>query len=546
MVASERASGFKKGIDASECRRRRTETSIKLRKDKKEEGLAKRRAMAMPGAAAVSCTPPIADPSQPAPTAPNTKKKYTSDDIPSLMAALSKPGVDDATLLESVQGFRKMLSVEVQPPVSQVLQCGALPMFVQMLNLFDKPKVQFEAAWALTNIASTDRTQSVVDAGALPLFVMLLNSPSPEVREQSAWCLGNIAGDSTTLRDSVLAAGAMDPLLKNIAEPSSPSMYSNCVWSLSNLCRGKPQPELGSVMGAIPVLASVLKGDNADAKVDALWALSYLSDGDDERITAIMSSGVTEFLVQLIATEGTNMMTPALRILGNFVSGNDMHTQAVIDAGFFTHADMLLNHPKKNVRKETCWVLSNIAAGTPDQISQLLKNREELNSLINLAEHSEWDVRKEAVWTISNIATGGTDQHVHALVELEGIDALCSVLTVSDPKIIEVALDAIEHILKIGQKSGKAYDTFVDECDGLEAIENLQQHENEAIYEKSISLIEQYFGCDDEVEDENLAPAVNGNTFSFGVPQKSLGGAFDAVAPEGDFQQPMAQFNFAS
>ena len=78
------------------------------------------------------------------------------------------------------------------------------------------------------------------------------------------------------------------------------------------------------------------------------------------------------------------------------------------------------------------------------------------------------------------------------------------------------------------------------------AIENLQQHENEAIYEKSISLIEQYFGCDDEVEDENLAPAVNGNTFSFGVPQKSLGGTFDAVAPEGDFQQPMAQFNFAS
>ena len=181
-----------------------------------------------------------------------------------------------------------------------------------------------------------------------------------------------------------------------------------------------------------------------------------------------MSSGVTEFLVQLIATEGTNMMTPALRILGNFVSGNDMHTQAVIDAGFFTHADMLLNHPKKNVRKETCWVLSNIAAGTPDQISQLLKNREELNSLINLAEHSEWDVRKEAVWTISNIATGGTDEHVHALVELDGIDALCSVLTVSDPKIIEVALDAIENILKIGQKSGKAYDTFVDECDGLE------------------------------------------------------------------------------
>lgn len=44
------------------------------------------------------------------------------------------------------------------------------------------------------------------------VLVGLLNSNHVEVIEQAIWGLGNIAGDSSKVRDIVIAAGAVNPI----------------------------------------------------------------------------------------------------------------------------------------------------------------------------------------------------------------------------------------------------------------------------------------------------------------------------------------------
>ncbi|RAL42074.1 hypothetical protein DM860_011857 [Cuscuta australis] len=489
--ADVRRSRYKVAVDADDGRRRREENMVEIRKSKREESLLKKRREGLQPQQLLSL----------ASAASLLDKKLES--LPSMVAGAWSN--DGNMQLEATTQFRKLLSIERNPPIEEVIQSGVVSRFVEFLARDDYPQLQFEAAWALTNIASgtSENTKVVIDHGAVPIFVRLLSSQSDDVREQAVWALGNIAGDSPKCRDLVLNSGALLPLLGQFNENSKLSMLRNATWTLSNFCRGKPQPHFEQTKDALPTLARLIHSNDEEVLTDACWALSYLSDGTNDKIQAVIEAGVCPRIVELLLHTSPSVLIPALRTVGNIVTGDDVQTQVIIDnQALGCLLNLLTQQYKKSIKKEACWTISNITAGNRDQIQAVI-NAGIIGPLVYLLQNAEFEIKKEAAWAISNATSGGSHEQIKFLVAEGCIKPLCDLLACPDPRIVTVCLEGLENILKIGETEKdadgvNAFAQLIDEADGLEKIESLQSHDNNEIYEKAVKILETYWLEEDE------------------------------------------------
>ncbi|KAF8077049.1 hypothetical protein N665_1066s0011 [Sinapis alba] len=484
-----RRNRYKVAIDAEEGRRRREDHMVEIRKNKREENLQKKRREGISAA-------------------PQTGEDCLTENLADIVGGIWS---EDSNLqLEKTTLLRKLLSIVHNPPIVDVIQSGVVPRVVTFLSRVDSPKLQFEAAWMLTNIASgtSENTNVIIESGAIPIFIHLLSSASEEVREQAVWALGNVAGDSPKCRDLVLSFGAMLPLLSQFNEHTKLSMLRNATWTLSNFCRWKPQPSFEQTSPALPVLKTVVQSTDDEVLTDACWTLAYLSDNTNEHIQAVIDAGVVPRIIQLLAHTSPAVMIPALRTIGNIITGDDLQTQTVLDHQVLPSLLALVTKTyKKNVKKEACWVISNITAGSSNQIQAVIEAGI-IQALVWVQQNEEFEVKKEAAWAISNATFVGTHDQIKFMVSRGCIRPLCDLLTCPDTSIVRVCLEALENIMVIGEalkskgQTGEEnlFATLVEEAGGLEKIENLQSHDNDDIYQKSVKILESYWTEDDDEE----------------------------------------------
>jgi len=457
---------------------------------------------------------------------------------------------------ESLQGIRKLLSLEKDPPVNDVIQTGVLPRVMQLLLNNKFPKLQFEASWLLCNITAgeAEHTAAVIRQGAVPNFIQLIStSSSLELVDQIIWCLGNIAGNSIECRDLVLNHNGLNIIVKFISTllPMLHSIFStqfsykniidvhndeialfvkeklnhmqiqcleNVAWALSNIVCGKPSPHINIVKKHVVVTCILLQCRIPQITHDLLWSMTYVTkyenDNSDsskalneELMEMIMETGMLKYIIRIFGDESLplKLKHPALRIIGNIVaSDNEKLITFCVENDFTKICCNILNKTEtskstQQFKRDICWTLSNITA-SKNHIQDIFQNNL-ISPLISTMNCGYNDVSREATFALCNIIICGSHQQISTLLGYHFVASLrrCFERPYTK-KSLMILLETIQCIMELGVHEEKLhsfnqYTQMMEEnniISHLEEILSLENTNNDVI-NKINELFSKYF-----------------------------------------------------
>ena len=371
-------------------------------------------------------------------------------------------------------------SREEIPPIQALFTKGELPMLMACLTWDDQPDVQLDSAWSLCNVASgtPEQIQSLVDLGAIEVLASLLASlkTDPRVKDSVVWAIGNMATDNGH-RDRILEAGILEHVLawggflagEQKSELKSKQKSSetvgclrNVVWTLSNMFRGLSIPSYLRMQKVILFFGALLHCKEQDQEIlmDLCWGLSYLShdlSSDFRAVQLIVDAKLGPPLIALLSHEADLVKTPALRTVGNIMTGTDSQTQVMLDAGVLDSLAFLLLHPSPVLRRETCWTLSNVVAGSSAQMQRVLgSDANFLRQFVRLLQTEGFNIQREVVFVfynmihkdLKNLKENDIRSFVSSLISEGVVESLLHILPCYDVKVIGIILDSYHRNLE--------------------------------------------------------------------------------------------------
>ncbi|KAL7468313.1 hypothetical protein ACHAXS_008531 [Conticribra weissflogii] len=323
---------------------------------------------------------------------------------------------------------------------------------------------------------------------------------------------------SVSARDVILAAGALNPLLRCLeANPDNVTLHRNGAWCLSSLVEGRysgsnssssngdgpggsgssskkfsPLSEI-NIINLLPTLKRMLHMEDSEVLTYTCWTLSHLCDGPSAHIAAVIYSeaaiasfkssktkalglhamspeaGLVPRLVELLVHPCPKVAKPALRTIGNIVCAecSDQqnqsspfpivdYTEIILECEAVPQLRQLVEHQNREIQKEACWTLSNIAAGTTSQIQSVIDSGA-IPPLVALVNSSKTDkeVRSEACWVVLNATSCGSDEQIETLVD-EGCVSVLGVL-LNEPNMAMMALEGLERVLQTEEAKDASY-----------------------------------------------------------------------------------------
>ncbi|KAK3083973.1 hypothetical protein FSP39_006127 [Pinctada imbricata] len=338
---------------------------------------------------------------------------------------------------------------------------------------------------------------------AAPYMVTYLSSSIPQLQDQSAWALGNLAADSQECKEIIRAQGIVNPLIQLLQSPH-PKVVHSAAFALANLAKGSI--EIAQEMIQNNVISNLLPHFKYSTENEAIlsevsWVFTYLAASGNFTEPLISSGVLTQIVALLVQMSNVKphiatVVTPMLRCLGNICSGPDDNTmKACENADLLPSLAVYLSSDLRHARKETLWVLSNMTGDL--SVCKAVTYGPHL-SLVLQQVPAAFDVKIEALYLLCNIACHGEDLCNH-MVENGVLETVVPCLKLSDVEILNLSLALCEMCLRMSTGAKQHFDK---QCEGIARLEALEYHNNDTLRKQAIHVLETYFEKEEETGKE--------------------------------------------
>ena len=396
-------------------------------------------------------------------------------------------------------GIRKLILLP-ESPVQELLNEGIIRELIELLELNSNPEFQYEALLCLTYLITKINEQ--IKWLILKLGIKKLNkifeSKIEEIKLQLVLFLGNLAIESSNIRNFLIKEKIYDKILALIVSTNQKKLIKNCTWAIGNFFRIKPIMPYDYAKKSIKIIARnlLLLQDDKEFLSDACFILCFITENYKEGIKELMELEILENIIKLLDCNVAYIQITSLRLIGNIAAGNANQTQKLIDLGLLSQLKKTIINPKKSIRKETAWILSNIAAGTQKQIENLI-SEDFLPIFQKIIQYDEAEVQKECIWAMANLTNVKDPIYMKKILEQDILSTMNYCLLIDDAKNLAVNLEALGNLLAFGKNNKyNEINPVVKEMERIgmiDVLEKLQTHPVEIVYEKTLKLLLEYF-----------------------------------------------------
>lgn len=343
---------------------------------------------------------------------------------------------------------------------------------------------------SLNNLLS----ESLLKNNFIELCLDLLDFNSKLISEYSIWCISNISIDSTDARLRIIESEKFEKIILLASRYLNDDLGKVGIWCLTNIARSRPLIKSSNLSVLFEVLVNIFPLiQDQESQIETLWALERLTSNTSATSINLIKKQFLAKICRLTINLNHNISLPCLKIVNNLLR-QQFKVRELVSCHILDLIQQVLSSQNHKTVKEAISIASQLSLCEAYKVISLVKHGI-LNKIVDVIPYFSENIRFEAVDFFCILIHLADKQSFSELIDKKIIHVLCGFLESSSRQVKFLALQGLCEIFDLfseffGESSKTEFFNQIENCSGLDAIENLVYSNETQISDLALKLSE--------------------------------------------------------